>query len=249
MRIEAITLREIRMPLVHFFETSFGRTTERRILLTTLHTDGPEGWGECVAGEDPFYSEESVDTAWYGILGLIGWAYLVAALVFLVFRANRSAILGCMVLLMCLFVADKTGLFENFWLNRVVGIGETLGSQSAISVCGLLMGSMLTAADMTSLKARTTFTFWLAAGCAAAALLPALVEGVGAEDEQVLLDLPGLLPGLVLLFAELLAVLLPGGQEAVVLGSLGRVERLDVGLLVRPCGEVLADRGRHTERA
>src|SRR5690348_14251477 len=53
------------MPLVHFFETSFGRTTERRILLLTVHTDGPEGWGECVAGEDPFYSEESVDTAWY----------------------------------------------------------------------------------------------------------------------------------------------------------------------------------------
>src|SRR5207248_1314616 len=67
VRIEAITLREIRMPLVHFFETSFGRTTERRILLTTLHTDGPEGWGECVAGEDPFYSEESVDTAWYAV--------------------------------------------------------------------------------------------------------------------------------------------------------------------------------------
>src|SRR5260370_33029632 len=65
MKIEAITLREIRMPLVHFFETSFGRTTERRILLVTVHTDGPEGWGECVAGEDPFYSEESVDTAWY----------------------------------------------------------------------------------------------------------------------------------------------------------------------------------------
>ena len=67
MRIEAVTLREIRMPLVHFFETSFGRTTERRILLVTLHTDGPEGWGECVAGEDPFYSEESIDTAWYAL--------------------------------------------------------------------------------------------------------------------------------------------------------------------------------------
>jgi O-succinylbenzoate synthase len=67
MKIDAITLREIRMPLVHFFETSFGRTTERRILLLTLHTDGPDGWGECVAGEDPFYSEESIDTCWYAI--------------------------------------------------------------------------------------------------------------------------------------------------------------------------------------
>ena len=64
MKIEAITLREIRMPLVHFFETSFGRTTARRILLVTIHSDGLLGWGECVAGEDPYYSEEYIDTAW-----------------------------------------------------------------------------------------------------------------------------------------------------------------------------------------
>lgn len=67
MKIEAVTLREIHMPLVHFFETSFGRTTERRILLVTVHTDGPEGWGECTAAEDPFYSEESSETAWYAL--------------------------------------------------------------------------------------------------------------------------------------------------------------------------------------
>jgi o-succinylbenzoate synthase len=65
LKIEAITLREIRMPLVHFFETSFGRTTGRRILLVTVHADGVEGWGECVAGEHPFYSPESIETAWY----------------------------------------------------------------------------------------------------------------------------------------------------------------------------------------
>ena len=76
MKIEAITLREIRMPLVHFFETSFGRTTERRILLVTLHTGGPEGWGECVAGEGPFYSEESVDTAWYALENYLAPALL-----------------------------------------------------------------------------------------------------------------------------------------------------------------------------
>ena len=69
MKIESITLREIRMPLVHFFETSFGRTTERRILLVTVHGDGIDGWGECTAGEHPFYNEESIDTAWYVIRG------------------------------------------------------------------------------------------------------------------------------------------------------------------------------------
>jgi o-succinylbenzoate synthase len=64
MKIEAITLREIRMPLVAPFETSFGRTTERRILLVTAHCEGVDGWGECTAGEHPFYCEESTDTAW-----------------------------------------------------------------------------------------------------------------------------------------------------------------------------------------
>ncbi len=64
MNIEAITLRELNLPLVHFFETSFGRTYARRVLLVTLHCDGVEGWGECVAGEAPYYSEEYIDGAW-----------------------------------------------------------------------------------------------------------------------------------------------------------------------------------------
>src|SRR5271169_1978624 len=64
MKIEAIILRELQIPLVHFFETSFGRTTTRRILLVTLHADGLEGWGECVAGEAPYYSEEYIEGAW-----------------------------------------------------------------------------------------------------------------------------------------------------------------------------------------
>ena len=124
----------------------------------------------------------SLHTEWYGILGLIGWAYLVACIVFLVFRAHRTALLGCMALLMCLFVADRKGVFENFWLNHIVGIGETLGSQAAITVGGLLLGSMLTAADMTTLQARTRFTFWFATGCAAAALLLNRAYGISKNN-------------------------------------------------------------------
>jgi O-succinylbenzoate synthase len=67
MKIEAITLREIQMPLVHFFETSFGRVYSRRILLVTVHCEGMDGWGECVAGEAPGYSSEWVDSAWLTI--------------------------------------------------------------------------------------------------------------------------------------------------------------------------------------
>lgn len=64
MKIEAVTLREIQMPLVHFFETSFGRTYSRRILLVTVHSEGVDGWGESVVGEDPFYSSEWIESAW-----------------------------------------------------------------------------------------------------------------------------------------------------------------------------------------
>jgi o-succinylbenzoate synthase len=64
MRIDAIFLRELRLPLVKPFQTSFGTTTERRILLVELRGEGLTGWGECVAGEHPFFSDETIDTAW-----------------------------------------------------------------------------------------------------------------------------------------------------------------------------------------
>src|SRR6185295_19680884 len=60
-----VTLREIRMKLVRPFETSFGRTETRRILLVEVDADGVSGWGECVAGEGPFYAPETVETAWH----------------------------------------------------------------------------------------------------------------------------------------------------------------------------------------
>ncbi len=52
------------MPLVRPFETSFGRTTERRILLVEVCADGLSGWGEVTCGEQPFYNEEWTDSAW-----------------------------------------------------------------------------------------------------------------------------------------------------------------------------------------
>lgn len=65
MNISSIELREIRLPLIHFFETSFGRTTERCIILArVVDNEGAEGWGECTAGEGPFYSDEWTETAW-----------------------------------------------------------------------------------------------------------------------------------------------------------------------------------------
>ena len=65
MRLKKITLREIHLPLIMPFETSFGETSLRRILLVETDVDGISGWGESTAGEDPFYSYETVETAWH----------------------------------------------------------------------------------------------------------------------------------------------------------------------------------------
>ncbi|MFL6449645.1 MAG: o-succinylbenzoate synthase [Bryobacteraceae bacterium] len=52
------------MPLVHFFETSFGRTFSRDIILVEAVSQGVSGWGEVTAGEHPFYNEEWTTSVW-----------------------------------------------------------------------------------------------------------------------------------------------------------------------------------------
>ncbi len=64
INIDAIHLREINLPLAYPFETSFGVTTGRRILLVEMEAEGLTAWGECVAGEHPYFSDETIDTAW-----------------------------------------------------------------------------------------------------------------------------------------------------------------------------------------
>lgn len=65
MRIERIELRLLRLPLVSFFETSFGRIHERSFILVTVDGDGTAGIGECVADANPYYCSETTGTAWH----------------------------------------------------------------------------------------------------------------------------------------------------------------------------------------
>ena len=65
MKIEEIELYLVKMPLVHFFETSFGRETEKEFILIRIVGDGLEGWGEVVANKLPLYSYETNKTAWH----------------------------------------------------------------------------------------------------------------------------------------------------------------------------------------
>ncbi|MGH9715316.1 MAG: o-succinylbenzoate synthase [Candidatus Acidiferrales bacterium] len=65
MKLRKVTLREIHLRLLSPFETSFGKTDIRRIVLLEADVDGIVGWGESTAGEGPFYSYETVETAWH----------------------------------------------------------------------------------------------------------------------------------------------------------------------------------------
>ena len=138
MKIASIELREIRLPLVHFFETSFGRTTERRILLVrAVDTEGLEGWGECTAGEGPFYSEEWAESAWFVIkhylapmtLGRgVERASAVAALMRPV-RGNRMA-----------KAAIETACWDIEARREGVPLWKLLGGERAEIACGVSIG-------------------------------------------------------------------------------------------------------------
>ena len=68
MQLDRVTLREIRLRLREPFRISSGLVDERRILLLELHdAAGASEWAECVAGEHPNYSPETIDTAWLAI--------------------------------------------------------------------------------------------------------------------------------------------------------------------------------------
>jgi O-succinylbenzoate synthase len=67
VKITRLELRLVRLPLVHFFETSFGRVHDRAFVLVTVEDDGMTGMGECVADAHPYYSAETTETAWHVI--------------------------------------------------------------------------------------------------------------------------------------------------------------------------------------
>ena len=68
MQLQSITLREIQMSLVEPFQISSGTASLRRILLLeSRDVDGITAWSECVAGEAPYFSPDTIDTAWLAI--------------------------------------------------------------------------------------------------------------------------------------------------------------------------------------
>ncbi len=95
MKIDRLEIRHLRLPLVHFFETSFGRVYDKSFLLVMLESNGVIGWGECVADADPYYSSETNETAWHIITAflaprVVGQAFAHPREVFPAMRAVRG---------------------------------------------------------------------------------------------------------------------------------------------------------------
>lgn len=139
-----------------------------RRLITFYPVSIQIGWSGIWFSSSPV----SIHTAWWGILGLIGWAYLIAAGVYLLFRENRTGLLGCAILLMCLYAASMGGKFNHWWINKHVAIGSMLGSQASIAVFGVLLASILLTADTSGIWPRVRFTLLMVVGlCIGAVLL------------------------------------------------------------------------------
>jgi len=137
MKIDAIYLRELNLPLVRPFQTSFGTTKDRRVLLAEIHSEGLIGWGECTAGEHPHFSEESVDSCWQVIVDELGPTLAASSpenggqcpRIFSLVRGNRMA---------------KATLENAIWdleaQRKGISLSRLLGGVREVIPCGVSIG-------------------------------------------------------------------------------------------------------------
>jgi O-succinylbenzoate synthase len=137
MKLESIALREIHMKLRSPFETSFGVTQNRRILLVEVVADGVSGWGEVTAGETPGYNAETTDTAWHIISDFIA-PYLVGKSV-----SGPSDIPGMLTHIRGHQMA-KSGIENALWdaagQREGVPLSTLLGGKMEEITCGVSLG-------------------------------------------------------------------------------------------------------------
>ena len=151
MKIDAIIVRELHLPLVRPFETSFGVTTNRRVVLAEVRSEGLTGWGECTAGEHPFFSAESTESAWQVLVNELG-PMLAAATpehggdcpkIFRLVRGNRMA---------------KATLENAIWDLEAqrdgISLSRLIGGVRDVIPCGVSLGIQPTISDLMAIIER-----------------------------------------------------------------------------------------------
>jgi predicted acyltransferase len=116
-------------------------------------------------------------TQWWGILGLIGWAYLVASLVYLVVRARAAHLVAALALLIGVYICDREGGFAWLPLGRYVDVGGALGSLAAAAVAGIILATIIRN-DSASVSRRLLQAIGYGAALAAGALLLDPIYGI-----------------------------------------------------------------------
>jgi O-succinylbenzoate synthase len=137
VRIDRIELRVVRLPLVRFFETSFGRIHEREFVLVTVEEAGAAGVAECVADAQPYYSAETTTTAWHIIAGFI--APLVLGRTF----GHPRDILGALAIVRghnMAKAAVEMAAWDLFARQQGVSLSEVLGGTRSAIESGVSIG-------------------------------------------------------------------------------------------------------------
>lgn len=145
IRLQAVQMREIHLPLIHRFETSFGATSTRRIILLTVLSGNDVGYGECTAGEDPLYNSETTETAWH-ILSDFAVPWLLgrelnhasdAAHILKPIRGNRMAT-----------AAIETALWDLEARQRGLPLYRHIGGERREIPCGVSIGIQASVGDL-----------------------------------------------------------------------------------------------------
>jgi heparan-alpha-glucosaminide N-acetyltransferase len=140
-------------------------------------------------------------TEWWGILGLIGWAYLTTAVLWLILGRRREWLMGAVAILILLHLAmQHGGLFTRLdnkpWLgwakpvfqtlatvigqiDQFVSLGEATGSLAAISMAGCLLGTILRRdSDVATHRDRARWALTFAIGLFLAGFVTDTFEGI-----------------------------------------------------------------------
>ena len=135
-RIENVELRLALLPLVRPFRTSFGVDTEKEVIYVRVDTDAGVGWGECVAGTLPDYSDEFNEAAWlvlrdHLVPSLLGWDVEPEAVGSLTawVRGHRMA-----------KAALEMAVLDAWLRERNVSLASYLGATRERVACGVSIG-------------------------------------------------------------------------------------------------------------
>lgn len=86
----------------------------------------------------------TMQTSWWGILGLIGWSYMYCSFVYLLTRGDRTALMGAMGFMLAVYVGARHGALDFLGpaVNGFFSIGSNFGSHAAIVTAGMLAGTL-----------------------------------------------------------------------------------------------------------